>query len=98
MALSVQAYASRIDARVDYLRTRGGEHEIDFIVHKGQDVVAVEVKLSPSPRDVDLRHLVWLRSRLGDRLREAICVTTGARAYRRAQDSVIVVPAALLGP
>jgi len=57
----------------------------------------MEVKLSPVVRDDDVQHLLWLRERLGERLLDAIVVTTGREAYRRT-DGVAVVPAALLGP
>jgi uncharacterized protein len=44
-----------------------------------------------------VRHLRWLRNRIGDDLVDAVIVTTGPNAYRRA-DGIAVVPAALLGP
>ena len=50
-----------------------------------------------SPRLGDTRHLLWLRERLGERLADAVVVTTGRHAYRD-EDDVAVVPAALLGP
>ena len=43
-------------------------------------------------------HLRWLRDRLGDDLLDAVVVTSGRYAYRRPEDGVAVVPAALLGP
>jgi len=98
VALSLQTYTAAVDARVGYLRTRNGDHEVDFIVQKGQDLVAVEVKLSPRVEDKDVRHLTWLQSKLGPRLKETIVVTTGPRSYRRSTDGVLVVPAVLLGP
>jgi len=98
VALSLQTYAAAIDARVSYLRTRNGDHEVDFIVQKGQYLVAVEVKLSPRVEESDVRHLTWLQAKLGPFLRQAIIITTGPRAYRRSADGVLVVPAALLGP
>jgi predicted AAA+ superfamily ATPase len=98
VALSLQTYASAADAHVSYLRTRNGDHEVDFIVQAGQSIVAIEVKLSPTVTDSDVRHLVWLKDRLGPRLTTMIIVTTGPHAYRRVRDGVIVTPAALLGP
>lgn len=99
MALSVRVYAQRHDARVHHLRTQGGRQEVDLIVERSDGaVVAVEVKLSSAPSAHDLRHLRWLRERLGDRLLDAVVVTTGREAYRRADDGIGVVPAALLGP
>ena len=50
-----------------------------------------------SPRPEDTRHLLWLRERLGERLADAVVITTGRHAYRD-EDDVAVVPAALLGP
>ncbi|MFT3875956.1 MAG: DUF4143 domain-containing protein [Propioniciclava sp.] len=96
VALSLKTYAQAAGARVSHLRTRNGDHEIDFIVELGRSTVAFEVKLSPIVRDEDVRHLIWLRERLGPQLKDAVIVTTGPDAYRR-RDGVAVVPAALLG-
>jgi predicted AAA+ superfamily ATPase len=83
---------------VRHLRTHRGDHEVDFIV-TGTDggVVAVEVKLSATVDDDDVKHLRWLRELLGEDLRDAVLLTTGAHAYRL-PDGIAVVPAALLGP
>jgi predicted AAA+ superfamily ATPase len=98
VTLDVRVYAQAAEARVGHLRTHGGEHEIDLIVERGDHrVLAIEVKLAHTIRDHDVRHLRWLRDRLGDDVLDAIVVTTGTDAYRRS-DSIGVVPAALLGP
>ncbi len=97
VTLSVRVYAQRIEARTYHLRTRGGEHEVDLIVERGQSVVAIEVKLGVAPTDADVRHLLWLKEQIGDDLADMVIVTTGSAAYRR-RDGVAVVPAALLGP
>ena len=98
VALSVRVYAQAAEAGVGHLRTAGGKQEVDLIVERDdRRVVAVEVKLSGSVGDRDVRHLLWLRDRLGDALLDAVVVTTGPQAYRR-PDGVAVVPAALLGP
>jgi hypothetical protein len=47
--------------------------------------------------DSDVRHLHWLRDRIGEELIDAIVIYAGERAYRR-RDDVAVVPLALLGP
>lgn len=97
VTLSVRVYAQGVGARVHHLRTAGGEHEIDLIVERrDRRVLAIEVKLAP-PDDRDVRHLHWLREQLGDDVVDAVVVTTGRYAYRRA-DGIAVVPAALLGP
>lgn len=98
VALDLRVYAQSAEAQVRHLRTHRGEHEVDFIV-TGPDggVVAVEVKLSSTVAESDVSHLKWLRDTVGDDLRDAVLVTTGAHAYRR-PDGIAVVPAALLGP
>lgn len=98
VTLSVRTYAQANEARVSHLRTRGGEHEVDLIIERGDGrVVAAEVKLAANVRDDDLRHLEWLASRIGDDLLDAVIITTGSDAYRRS-DGIGVVPAALLSP
>lgn len=97
-AQSVRVYATAASAQVGHLRTKETDREIDLIV-EGEDrrVVAIEVKLSESVSDKDVRHLNWLHAQLGDRLADRVVVTTGEHAYRR-PDGVAVVPLALLGP
>ncbi len=57
----------------------------------------VEVKLAAAVDDTDVRHLVWLRDKLGDECIDTLVLHTGPEAYRRT-DGVAVVPLALLGP
>ena len=96
--LSVRTYAQASEATVKHLRTVGGAHEVDLIVERADGrILAVEVKLTRNPGDEDCGHLRWLAERVGANLLDAIVVTTGSEAYRRA-DGVGVVPAALLGP
>jgi len=96
--LSVRVFAQASEASVAHLRTRSGEREVDLIVERDDHrVVAIEVKLARTIDDADVRHLRWLRERIGDDLLDAIVLTTGPDAYRRS-DGVVVVPLALLGP
>lgn len=97
IALSLKTYVLRSEAHLGHLRTRNGDHEVDFIVSTGRRTVAIEVKLSPEVNDHDVKHLVWLKGLMGSDLKDAVIITTGRRAYRR-PDGVAVVPAALLGP
>ena len=98
VTLSARVYAQAHEASVHHLRTEEGRHEIDLIVARAdQRVVALEVKLSATVSDADVRHLLWLRDRLCDELLDAAVITTGGYAYRR-PDGIAVVPAALLGP
>ncbi len=98
VAQSVRVYAAAASARVGHLRTKETDHEIDLIV-EGEDrrVVAIEVKLSESVSDKDVRHLNWLHAQIGDMVADRVLVTTGEHAYRRS-DGAAVVPLALLGP
>lgn len=98
VTLSIRTYAQAAEAAVKHLRTVRGEHEVDLIVERADGrVVAIEVKLSRDVKDGDVRHLRWLKERVGDDLLDAVIVTTGSEAYRR-KDGIAVVPAALLGP
>ncbi len=98
ITLSVRAYAQAAEAEVKHLRTKGGRHEVDLILERADGrVVALEVKLGRDVTDGDLRHLHWLKKKMGGDLLDAIVVTTGPNAYRR-EDGIAVVPASLLGP
>lgn len=98
VTLSMHTYAQAAEASVKHLRTIGGRHEVDLIVERADGrVVAIEVKLARDVSDRDTTHLRWLADRIGDELLDAVIVTTGPEAYRRA-DGIGVVPAALLGP
>lgn len=95
---SVRVYAQAASATVWGLRTRDGGHEIDIIVQRRDGrIVAVEAKLSAAADADAIAHLRWLRRKLGNRLLDAIVITTGTHAFRRS-DCIGVVPAALLGP
>ncbi len=98
VTLCVRVYAQAAEAEVKHLRTKGGRHEVDLIIERpDRRVLAMEVKLAGTVSDDDVRHLLWLRDRMGRDLLDAVVVTTGSAAYRRA-DGIGVVPAALLGP
>jgi len=98
VTLSVRVYAQAVEGAVQHLRTKGGRHEVDLIVERSdQRLVAIEVKLSSTISAEDVKHLVWLRERIGEDLIDAVVINAGPHAYRR-QDGIAVVPAALLGP
>jgi hypothetical protein len=98
VTLDVRVHAQAAEAVVRHLRTRNGDHEVDLIVERADHrVLAIEVKLTPFVTDDDVKHLLWLRSEVGDDLLDAVVIYTGTDAYRR-HDGVAVVPAALLGP
>lgn len=93
----VRVYAQAAEARVKHLRLQGGRREVDLIVERSdQRVVAMEVKLSATVTDDDVKNLLWLRQQIGDDLLDAVVINTGPEGYRR-KDGIAVVPAALLG-
>ncbi|MCA1680031.1 MAG: DUF4143 domain-containing protein [Actinobacteria bacterium] len=96
--LSVRVYAAHNEAKVGHLRTARGRQEIDLIVERADgSIVAIEVKLARSVSAADVKHLTWLKEKLGDRVLDQVIVTPGPEAYRR-KDGIAVVPLALLGP
>lgn len=99
MALCLRVYAQTSDAAVFHLRTHQGLREVDFVVARRDGrVVALEAKLARTVNDHDLRHLRWLSQQIGPDLLDAAVITTGPYAYRRPDDNIAVIPAALLGP
>lgn len=96
--LSVRVFAQAAEARTFHLRSYDGGHEVDLIVEgRSGEIVACEVKLSAAVDDADVKNLRWLKGKIGERLCEAVVITTGSHAYRR-KDGICVVPLALLGP
>lgn len=97
-ALSLRVFAQAAEARVFHFRTKGGEREVDFILDRDdRSIIALEVKLTETVDDRDVKHLAWLKDRIGNQLLDAAVITTGRHAYRR-DDGIGVVPLALLGP
>lgn len=98
VTLSVKTYAQAAEARVSHFREHDGAHEAGLIVHRANgSTVALEIKLSADVDDRDVRHLLWLKRKLGTSLTDMAVIYTGKYAYRR-PDGVAVIPAALLGP
>jgi hypothetical protein len=62
----------RIKRRFEIDRHNGslasGEHEVDLIVERDDGrILAIDVKLSTTVDDRDVRHLKWLSERLGSK-------------------------------
>jgi uncharacterized protein len=96
VTLSLRVYAQANEAHVRHLRLHGGQREIDLIIERAdRRVLAIEVKLSRTVNDQDVKHLLWLKERVGDELLDAIVINTGPEAYRR-RDGIGVIPAGLL--
>lgn len=96
VAQSIRTYAQAADVAHHYVRTHGGDHEVDgVLVRRDQRCLIYEVKLAGSIGDDDVRHLRWLQDQLGDLVLDAMIVHSGPEAYRR-KDGIAVVPAAML--
>ncbi len=96
--LSVKTYAQINQVSVSHFRESSGAREVDVIVHRPDGAtVAFEVKLGRIVDNRDVRHLLWLKQKLGDDLRDMAVIYSGEYAYRR-PDGVAVIPASLLGP
>ncbi|MDR0836744.1 MAG: DUF4143 domain-containing protein [Propionibacteriaceae bacterium] len=93
---SLQVYAAVNEAKLSHLRLKEGKREIDFVISRGRDVVAVEVKLNPTVDGWDVRHLNWLAEKFATYHVTKILITPGPYAYTRS-DGVHVIPAVLLG-
>ncbi len=59
-ALSVRTFAQNCDARVFHLRTKGGRHEVDFVVEGEDGVIGIEVKLAGAVGHKDVRECVQM--------------------------------------
>lgn len=96
VALTLRVFAQHAEADVYHLRTKGGRHEIDFIIEHLNGILAIETKLTPTVTDNDLRHLHWLQQTLPRPTTLAV-ITTGPEAYTR-PDNIHIIPLALLAP
>ncbi|HLU93929.1 MAG TPA: DUF4143 domain-containing protein [Membranihabitans sp.] len=95
---SIRVYAQKTESSVRHLRTKAGRQEIDLIIERADNkVIGVEVKLTKTVTESDVKQLLWLKDKMGHDLLDAVIITTGNYAYRR-KDGIAVIPAALLGP
>ena len=97
VALTLRVFAPNIEADIYHLRTKGGRHEIDFILEHPTGILAIETKLAATITDHDTRPLRWLRDLGLPRPVHLAVITTGPEAYQDT-NGINVVPLALLGP
>ena len=89
--LAKQATWADNDYRLFHWRNGDGR-EIDLLAeHADGSVVAIEVKAAADVAEADLRHLMWLRDRLGARFRNGAVLHLGDRA-RRWGDRLVSLP------
>lgn len=95
--LCVRVFAQALEATVGHFRTRAGEHEVDLVLQgRGGAIVALEVKTANRVTDHDVKHLLWLRERVGEKMRAAAVLYGGKQAYVR-KDGIAVIPLGCLG-
>jgi len=96
VVLSVRTYADASFAKAMHFRERDGRHEVDLIVER-QDgkILAMEVKLSATISDDDVKHLKWLKREIGDDLIDSVVIYAGEFAYRK--DGIAFIPLSMLG-
>jgi len=83
------------DCRLYHWRNRDGR-EVDLIVERSDGAMAaVEVKAAHTVDDGDLRHLAWLRDRLGGRFSVGVLLHLGDRP-RRWGDRLVSLPMSAL--
>ena len=78
------------DASLHYWRDEA-EREVDFVVERGESVIAVEVKATTKPISDDWKHLKHLVREYGARCRGAVLLHGGEEMFR-ASERVLVVP------
>ena len=94
---TVRVLAETCGCTVAHFRTHGGDHEVDLIIQRpDQRIVAVEVKLSTTIHNKDVRNLNWLQANTSNTVLDKVILNTGTRAYRRF-DKIAVIPLGLLG-
>lgn len=96
--LCVRCIAEHRGWQARSLRTRDGDHEVDIVVQASASrIIGIEVKLSTSITDDDVKHLRWFSRQLGPACRDLVVLYAGETAYRRVEDNIAVIPLACLG-
>ncbi len=77
---------------IHHLRDQGGRHEVDLLADFGHTgVLAIEVKATATPKPGMIRHLAWLRDRLGDRFIRGVLFHTGVASIEM-DDRIVALP------
>lgn len=71
------------------------QREVDLVLERGRDVVAIEVKATATPTPSHARHLAFLRDRVGERFRCGIVLHTGSQRLRFG-DRLVALPVSAL--
>lgn len=96
--LRAELTISETRPRLYHVREEHGRHEIDLVAEiGGRDLIAFEVKAAAAPRARDVRHLAWLRDRLGARFLRGVVFHTGPRIFELSERITAVPICALWG-
>jgi uncharacterized protein len=71
------------------------QREVDLVVERGNDIIALEVKATATPTLSHARHLAFLRDRVGPRFRAGVVLHTGAQ-HLSLGDRLVAVPVSSL--
>lgn len=72
-----------IEQELARLRKEVGKREVDLIVEgHGSQLPPIEVKLKAAATDRDLRHLLWLKQQVPNRVTIMVMITARVVAYR----------------
>ncbi len=81
-----------------HLRTGNGEHEIDLILEgPGGRIIGIEIKAASAPDAEAIKHLIWLRDRLGDQFAGGVLFHTGPRIFHPSERIIALPICALWG-
>lgn len=87
--------AARTQFDLRYFRERD-TREVDFVLEAWDgSVVAIEVKSSATATSADARHLIWLKEKLGDRMRAGIVLYLGTATVSLG-DGILAAPVSAL--
>lgn len=94
--LRAESASAETRPRLFHLREEHGRREVDLLAEiGGRDVLAFEVKATSAPSRDAVRHLRWLRERLGERFLAGILFHTGP-AVLELDEGIIAAPIAAL--
>ena len=82
----IRPQADRVGGLVSHLRTGSSEREIDVVIDVRGDLYGIEVKMSTSPGQRDVRHLEWFRDAVRDRFVAGFVVHTGGDTFPLGDD------------
>ena len=84
-----------LDTDIYYFRNQS-KVEVDFVLERGEDIIAVEVKASSMISSGDLKGIHTLHARCGSRLKAGIILHPGENIRRLGDQPYFLVPVSAL--